>query len=247
MGTAWHNSAHYPWETSRYIGGIETVKVNIALRIYSAKWHVYAGLAILNPAARIQIDQYARSVTDIFKLMIEERHDELKARIGRAKAFVFGVGEEARRPIFVSDQVFNAFTVGRPAPDEEASLNSHLSLLAMVDCWATLKIRPFLHLELAATPIFRLWFGVVEYLFRDEARLGAAIHAAAFDKTHRSEDLEFAVAARGWSQCVSFGSFKLYRRRFEETAAFFAPRFEESSKVNARMIKEMLADQTSRP
>lgn len=252
MGTAWYNTGSYPWETSRYIGGIETVKVNIALRIYAAKWHVYAGLAILNPAARIQIDQYSRSVTDLFKLMIEERLDELRERIYKAKDFVFG--QQTAGPVFVSDDVFNAFTVGRPPPqdhaqsggskdsgsssstssEQEMAPNSHLSLLAMVDCWATLGILPFKHLELAATPIFRLWFGVVEYLFRDTTRLDRAIQAAVKDRRHRSDDAEFMVAARAWSQCVSYGSFELYHRRFQETADFFRPRFEDAGKVCSR-------------
>jgi prephenate dehydrogenase (NADP+) len=52
MGTAWAHSLSYPWEHGYYVRGIETVKVNIMLRIYSNQWHVYAGLAILNPAAR---------------------------------------------------------------------------------------------------------------------------------------------------------------------------------------------------
>lgn len=34
----------------------------------------------------------------------------------------------------------------------------------------------------------------------------------------RSDDLEFTVAARGWGECVSFGNFDLYERRFMETA-----------------------------
>lgn len=46
-----------------------------------------------------------------------------------------------------------------------------------------------------------------------------AIDSAIGDKTHRADDTEFIVAARGWSQCVSFGSFDLYRNRFEETAS----------------------------
>ena len=239
MGTAWNNQGRFPWETERYIGGIDTVKINITLRIYAAKWHIYAGLAILNPAARIQIDQYSRSATDLFKLMIEEREDELRQRVLKAKAFVFdsvpAADEAGRRPIFVSDKVFNAFTVGRPPPEAEggAPAKSHLSLLAMVDCWATLRIRPFLHLEVAATPIFRLWFGVVEYLFRDPARLEGAIKAAIRERSHRSDDAEFVIAARAWSQCVSFGSFPYYRNRFEQTAQFFAPRFADASKVSA--------------
>jgi hypothetical protein len=35
--------AIYQWETPQYIGGIENVKINMTLRIYSNKWHVYAG------------------------------------------------------------------------------------------------------------------------------------------------------------------------------------------------------------
>ncbi len=48
------------------MGGIETAKVYITLRIYSNAWHVYAGLAILNPDARTQIDRY-----ELFKMMLE--------------------------------------------------------------------------------------------------------------------------------------------------------------------------------
>jgi prephenate dehydrogenase (NADP+) len=80
-----------------------------------------------------------------------------------------------------------------------------------------------------------MWFGVAEYLFRDPARLDAALTAAIHDKRHRSDDVEFLTAARGWSQCVRFGSFEWYRHRFEETSAFFAPRFEESRKQAAAM------------
>jgi len=75
--------------------------------------------------------------------------------------------------------------------------NSHLSLLAMVDCWAHLCIQPLVHLDLAATPIFRMWIGVAEYLFRSQTRPDAAIKAALYDVWHRSDDLEFVVAARG--------------------------------------------------
>jgi len=72
MGTAWASQGIYPWEgeAGLFVGGIECVKVNIAIRIYSNKWHVYAGLAILNPVARKQIDQYARSATELFTVCV---------------------------------------------------------------------------------------------------------------------------------------------------------------------------------
>ncbi|KAG8823700.1 prephenate dehydrogenase (NADP(+)) [Serendipita sp. 401] len=248
MGTAWKSSGNYPWEEpeGRYVGGIETVKVNIAHRIYANKWHVYAGLAILNPSARIQIDQYAKSATELFKLMLQNKGTELRERVYHASDVVFKDAPKTR-PILLSEDLLDRFSLG-PSPERRQSLppraNSHLSLLAMVDCWATLSINPFADLQLAATPIFRMWIGVAEYLFRSRERLDAAIEAALSDTTHRPDDLEFCVSARGWSQCVSFGSFELYRRRFEETAAFFQPRFEEAQTVAARMITAILEEGT---
>ncbi|CAL1705426.1 unnamed protein product [Somion occarium] len=256
MGTAWASASSYPWEHGYYVKGIETVKVNIMLRIYSNKWHVYAGLAMLNPSARIQIDQYARSTTEIFKLMLAGDDVGLTKRIYEARDKVFGgngaeEGVKHRAPILLSEDILNRFSLGKPretsggsatppSPTGGLPANSHLSLLAMVDCWAHLDIQPFVHLDLAATPIFRMWIGVAEYLFRSQNRLDAAIHAALYDVSHRSDDLEFVVAARGWSQCISFGSFELYRERFEQTARFFQSRFEDATKLGSAMIQAIM-------
>lgn len=244
MGTAWMNTRAYPWETSRYVGGIEVVKVNLALRIYSNKWHVYAGLAILNPSARRQIREYAASATDLFKLMVEERKEDLRQRVYAAREGVFG--GPARPPILLSDTILDQFSLGPKPESDTPHPNSHLTVLAMVDCWHRLGINPYDHLDVAGTPVFTLWIGVAEYLFRSTSRLDAAIEAAIHDRTHRSDDTEFIVAARGWSQCVSFGSFELYRDRFDETAQFFAPRFEEAAKVGGKMIKTITEDQARR-
>lgn len=241
MGTAWHCSKSYPWEMGQYVGGIETVKVNIMLRIYANKWHVYAGLAILNPSARIQIDQYAQSVTELFKLMISGDEAGLRARVYGARDIVFSSSAQQRPPILLSEEILDRFNLGKPPQTpSRPRANSHLSLLAMVDCWAALRIRPYEHLDLAATPIFRMWIGVAEYLFRSNDRLDAAVQAAVHDVSHRSDDLEFVVAARGWSQCVSFGNFDLYRERFTDTAQFFQSRFAEANRVGSQMIKAIL-------
>lgn len=272
MGTAWASEESYPWEHGYYVKGIETVKVNIMLRIYSNKWHVYAGLAILNPSARIQIDQYARSVTEIYKLMLAGDEEGLRQRIYSVRDKVFGPSEGERKnrvPILLSEDIFDRFSLGKPNPangdsppsgpntstststtrsspppypqcSKGAPPNSHLSLLAMVDCWAHLGIHPYVHLELAATPIFRLWIGVAEYLFRSQKRLDSAIQAALYDVSHRSNDLEFVVAARGWSQCISFGSFELYKERFMKSAEFFKPRFEDATKLGSAMIQAIM-------
>jgi prephenate dehydrogenase (NADP+) len=253
MGTAWASALSYPWEHGYYVGGIETVKVNIMLRIFSNKWHVYAGLAVLNPSAKTQIKQYAQSTTDIFKLMLAADEEGLRKRMYDARDAVFGdatSSEPNRRPILLSEDVLDQFSLGKKGPHangDQPPANSHLSLLSMVDCWARLGLNPFKHLELAATPIFRMWFGVAEYLFRSDQRLDAAIHAALYDVSHRYDDVEFVVASRGWSQCVSFGNFDLYKSRFEETAAFFKSRFEEAGKVGSEMLKIIMDSSTERP
>ncbi|KAF8295429.1 prephenate dehydrogenase [Clavulina sp. PMI_390] len=253
MGTAWHMSQQYPWEDSAYVGGIETVKVNITLRIYANKWHVYAGLALLNPHARIQIDQYAKSCTEIFKLMLGGQKDALSRRMYAARAKVFPAFSSASStpdmPIFLSESVLDQFSLNTStasASPNSRTPNSHLSILAMVDSWAALNILPFAHLTLAATPVFRMWIGVAEALFRSTERLDRAVDAAIDDTAHRSDDLEFTIAARGWSQCVSFGSFELYADRFGKTRAFFEPRFEEANQVGGKMIKTILQDAARR-
>ncbi|KAJ3411030.1 prephenate dehydrogenase (NADP(+)) [Chytridiales sp. JEL 0842] len=278
MGTAWRNSNQFPWESERYPGGIETVKINICLRIYSAKWHVYAGLALLNPAAKVQVKQYAQSCTELFKLMVTEKEEELVKRVFAARKAVFGWEEDEegngamspggggaeveRKPILMSDRLLDRFHMAarkvalnheyatdnnnnntKPSSSSPSSPppNSHLSLLSIVDCWAKLGINPYSHLDLAATPIFRIWIGVCEYLFRSQERLRAACTAAAKDHEFRADDTEFVIASRGWAQAVEFGNFEHYQRRFEETRQFFENRFEEAGVVGAEMLKVVLA------
>ncbi|KAJ5787769.1 hypothetical protein N7457_002759 [Penicillium paradoxum] len=241
MGTAWQANNQFPWEHGRWVGGIENVKINITLRIYSNKWHVYAGLAILNPAAKQQIRQYAESVTDLYKLMIGGHREELKRRVKAAGASVFKGGFE--QDLLLKDEVLDRFSLSN-LPRENAPPNSHLSLLAIVDCWSKLGIVPYDHM-ICSTPLFRLWLGVTEYLFRNQELLEEALDTAIDDNTFRSDDLEFTFAARAWSDCVSFGDFESYRHRFEHTAEYFSPRFPEAATLGNEMMKTILEKTTS--
>ncbi|CAH7684793.1 hypothetical protein PPACK8108_LOCUS19219 [Phakopsora pachyrhizi] len=242
MGSAWHAHGYFPWESGRYIGGIEVAKINVTLRIYSSIWHVYAGLAIMNPEAKTQIHQFSRSVTELFILMISNDEKGLRDRVYAARDYVFGPPDAPNPlspPVFVSEDIFSEFAIGEPA-DAPSPPNSHLTLLAIVDCWYQVKLNPLVHLELAATPIFRLWFGIIQYLFTSPKRLNDAIHASLNNFDFRGDDCEYVVAARGWSQCVSHGSFHLYRERFEATAKFFGPRLREGIVKSNAMLKFML-------
>lgn len=149
MGAAWAAEKEFPWRTDRYLGGIENVKINVTLRIYSNKWHVYAGLAILNPAARVQIKQYSKSVTELFKLMLAGKREELSERVHKAGKAVFA-GERAQDELLLDDKVLDRFSLGE-LPKERVR-NNHLSLLAMVDSWASLGIVPYEHM-ICSTPV----------------------------------------------------------------------------------------------
>ncbi|OTA88556.1 hypothetical protein M434DRAFT_80269 [Hypoxylon sp. CO27-5] len=241
MGKAWHNMRQFPWEGARYVGGIENVKINLTMRIYSQKWHVYAGLAILNPEARKQIDQYAKSVTELYKLMLGGHLSELRARVLAAKEKVFGKEHEpkwADKPL-LKDEVLDQFSIGGHRIDHKPLPNNHLSLLAMVDCWSALGIVPYDHM-LCSTPLFRLWLGVTEHLFRDPGRLDEALRIAVEDNTFRSDDLEFTFAARGWAECVGLGHFETWKERFVVTQKFFEPRFPGAIEVGNAMVKAVL-------
>ncbi|PKX98855.1 prephenate dehydrogenase (NADP(+)) [Aspergillus novofumigatus IBT 16806] len=238
MGTAWQANNQFPWEMSRWVGGIENVKINITLRIYSNKWHVYAGLAILNPAAKEQIRTYAQSVTELYKLMIGGQREELKRRVKAAGAAVFKDGTEGQE-LLLKDEVLDRFSLSN-RPREYHPPNNHLSLLAIVDCWSKLGIVPYDHM-ICSTPVtLPVVVGVTEYLFRNPKLLDEALDTAIDDKTFRSDDLEFTFAARAWSDCVSFGDFESYRDRFERIQQYFAPRFPDAVKLGNEMMKTIL-------
>ena len=153
MGTAWQANNQYPWQIPRYLGGIENVKINIMLRIYSNKWHVYAGLAILNPSARAQIRQYAESVTELYKLMLSGHREEFTDRIHAARSAVFGDRRRGGDELLLQDELLDRFSLGeKPA---ERVRNNQLSLLAMVDCWWKLGIVPYDHM-ICSTPVSRI-------------------------------------------------------------------------------------------
>lgn len=210
------------------------MKVLMTLRIFSNKYHVYAGLAILNPSAQQQVRQYATSVTELFKLIIQERRKELKDRLREAGNFVFG---KASASILLSDEVLKEYSLSQ-VPINERKPNSHLSLLAMTDSWFQLKINPYDHI-LCQTPLFRMWLGIVEYLFRNEEMFEAAIDAAINCKEIRNDDLEFAMAARDWATIINDSNFASYKKRFLDTSQFFEDQLAEGNKLSAQLISKL--------
>ncbi|KAJ9448887.1 putative prephenate dehydrogenase [Diplonema papillatum] len=259
MGTAWKSMGCFPWENSSYTGGIDNVKVLACLRIYSAKPHIYSGLALLNPRAKQQVEQYNRSVADLFRLMITEDHDALSKRLLDAREAVFedrawNVKETAPDPIsgsgqqhLIPDSIMADFCIRRPEKATSAEAlgvdmskkNSHLSILAMVDGWHKLGIKPFQHLAVCETPIFRLRLGIAEYLFSNEQMLRDSIHTACFDKSIRADDFEFTAAVREWCTIILHNDSAGYAAQFEQGRSFFADRLADGVAMSTKLIRRL--------
>ncbi|KXS99538.1 hypothetical protein AC578_4250 [Pseudocercospora eumusae] len=243
MGTAWQANNQFPWEIPRYIGGIENVKINLMMRIYNNKWHVYAGLAILNPAAKAQIRQYAESVTELYKIMLAGNRKELADRIYAGQRAIFGERRKEDEDLLLQDELLDRFSLGeKPAKPVR---NNHLSILAIVDCWWKLGIRPYDHM-ICSTPLFRLWLGITEYVYRNDSLLAECIDTAIEDTSFRADDLEFTFAARDWSERVSLGHMDGYREKFEKIQTYFRPRFKEAGELGNQMIKTIEENLNSR-
>lgn len=247
MGCAWDKLKIYPWTVNdkKWIGGLENVKVNISLRIYSNKWHVYAGLAITNPHAHQQVLQYATSATDLFTMCLDNRRKEFTERIMKAKEFVFAnhtgkllldgllLEKYSLSKNNINNNDNNTDEIPHPPP------NSHLSLLAIVDSWYQLGINPYDHM-ICSTPLFRIFLGVSEFLFLTPKLLEQTIEAALTDHLFRKDDLEFVIAAREWSSIISAENFQLYKKKFETVQEFFKPMFPEANVIGNEMIKTIL-------
>lgn len=237
MGVAWKTINQFPWETPKWVGGIENAKINIALRIFANKWHVYAGLAITNPSAHDQVLQYSKSTTEIFRLMILGKKAELRERLFKARDFVFQHIKE-HDLLLLDDDILQTFSLNK-SPPGGAQPNSHLSLLAIADSWFNLGIIPYDHI-ICSTPLFRILLGVTEHLFCTKGLLEQCIEVAVDNFEFRVDDLEFTVAARNWSNIISMGSFELYQREFESTQEFFKPMIQDANKVGNDMIRTIL-------
>jgi prephenate dehydrogenase (NADP+) len=236
MGTAWKEAGFFPWENTAYLGGIDNVKILTMLRIFSYKAHIYAGLAILNPYARMQIKSYAQSESELFKMMIMEKEHEFRKRIAKVKAFLF---PEHKNFLLLDNMVMQEFSLaGSGVP---RTPNSHLSLLSMADAWYQMGINPYDNL-ICQTPPFRLRLGIVEYLFRNEELLEESIIAAIYDKQIRADDLEFHSAVREWSSIIGYGDMNGYKEHFNQAKIFFQDRLEQGRMQSAELISRLNRD-----
>ena len=231
IGTTWMRQGVFPWENTD-ASGLDHVKILMTLRIYSYKFHVYSGLALMNPYARQDVQLYAQAESDLFSMMIMEQEEAFRKTIYTARDFVF---KNPPEKLMLDDSIMNEFALNQ---DTNHKPNSHLSLLAMVETWHRLGVSPYDN-KLVQTPPFKLRVGMAEYLFLNEARLEETIQTALYDKSARGEDLAFHSSVHEWANIVAHGDRNGYREHFQTTKNFLADRLEEGRLLSNKLIEKL--------
>jgi prephenate dehydrogenase (NADP+) len=232
IGTAFMHRKVYPWANTLHSNGLDNVKLLMTLRIYSYKFHVYSGLALLNPYAKKDVRSYAKAESELFEMMIEENEKKFRKRIYAARDSVF---KDKGETLMLDNKIMSEFSLNQ---DFGHKPNSHLSLLAMVDTWHKLGTNPYKSL-ICQTPPFKLRVGMAEYLFLNEDLLEETISAALYDKSIRGEDLAFHTAVHEWANIVEMGDKESYRKHFEATKAYLADRLDEGRQKSSLLIAKL--------
>lgn len=232
IGTAFMHRKVYPWEDTLHPNGLDNAKLLMTLRIYSYKFHVYSGLALMNPYAKSDVRKYAHAESELFEMMIEENEKKFRKRIYAARDHVFNDKSEL---LMLDDKIMSEFSLNQSYSHKP---NSHLSLLAMVDTWYRLGTNPYRNL-VCQTPPFRLRVGMAEYLFMNEDLLEETIMAALYDKSIRGEDLAFHTAVHEWANIVELGDKESYRKHFEKTKAYLSSRLEEGRMKSSQLLSKL--------
>lgn len=229
MGTAWRKMGGMPWNNETYVGGIDNTKILMMLRIHGGTSHVYSGLAIHNPHAKDQVEQYDRSVSDLFSLMISGNKSGFRNRISGAGEFVFA--NESER-LMLDDTVLGEYALGNTNGSKP---NSHLSLFGMVDAWHRIGINPYDNM-VCQTPPFKLRLGIVEYLFRNPDLLEQSLEVSMNNMDLRRDDLEFVLAVNGWASVIDHGDIDGYHKKFERNREYFESKINEGKKLSGELI-----------
>mmetsp|Transcript_22554 Transcript_22554/g.49877 ORF Transcript_22554/g.49877 Transcript_22554/m.49877 type:complete len:528 (-) Transcript_22554:162-1745(-) len=248
MSNAWCKMGSKPWEKTARTGGLVHIKVLTSLRVYALKAHAYSGVAMLNPRSRVQVQTYAESVSELYKLMVSEDEKRFTARIMEAKEALFS--HRTHEDLLLPPSLLEEFCLSDRDSDSSTTSvvtrSSHLDLLAAVDAWHRSGINPFANL-VCETPVFRLRLGIAEYLFCRPEMLQESIEAALYDKNNRILDFEFVLSVKEWATIIAHGDVDAYAAHFADCKDFFKSQVEKASTKSARLIAWLSTERQSHP
>lgn len=233
IGTACMHRKNYPWEHSLHPNGLDNIKYLMTLRVYSYKAHVYAGLALQNPYAKLDVRTYAEQENELFSMMITGNRQKFVDKIHQAIANVFK--DKTKGTTLIDEGLMNHQSLNTT---KKSLSNSHLSLLSMLCTWDELNINPYKNL-ICQTPPFRLRVGMVEYLCSNNDLLAETIDSALTNLQIRADDLAFHTAVHEWSHIIEAGNERNYYHLFEKTKAYLAPDLEKGREISGKIISQL--------
>lgn len=232
IGTACMHRKDYPWEHSLHPNGLDNLKYLLTLRVYSYKAHVYAGLALQNPFAKLDVRTYAEQENELFSLMITGNKAKFEQKIKKAVERVF---QDKTSDNLFDESLMNHVSLNTK---KDSLPNSHLSLLSMLCTWDELNINPYKNL-ICQTPPFKLRVGMVEYLCNNETLLNETIDAAITNLQIRADDLAFHTAVHEWSHIIEAGNEQNYYHLFEKTKTYLQPDLERGRTISGEIISQL--------
>lgn len=183
-------------------GSITGTIQNLASRMANQKWHVYAGISLLNPYAEAHVTQFMTSASEIQISIQEYRYEDLLRRLRHCGQKIFAAAPD----LSVSKASF--VPQSKLSYNEEAML---LSLLATIDTWSNLNISPASHYP-CSTPQYRVWVSMVEYLLFTPGELEASLYML-FEKGMSS--CKVVESCQVWQKCIKDVDFKMFEQAYD--------------------------------
>ena len=230
MGDAWRRLSVIPSAHPTYQNPIDDLKALMTQRLLSQNLDVYSGIAVENPEARRQVQEYVASLHGLMQFSIRARDSEV------AKSHLLGFARVprdylGRDKIREAEETLEAL-FGTKLNFED-HLNSQTSLIAKGITWTVLGIMPSENLAFKSPPYEIL--SLMTY-----AVFGRGFETFIRNMIHNSEtqehDYVFSTSAAALAECITRGDEATYKAHLEEARSHFP----QEQLVEARRVTDGL-------
>jgi prephenate dehydrogenase len=206
VGNTMEQNKIFPWDSPIKKNNLDSIKLNLMLRMLIGNKDVYTNLAMLNPYAKEIVGKYTNSVKKVFSLLTEHNIGELEK---------------------IVNHNFNLKTVNsmenydlRPQKKSSSIPNSHLSLLGLLHYWKNNKSSPNQINDTFGTPLYGSLLKLCGTLQSNKELLESSLNSYSNDITVR-EDRAFIESLNGYKEIIENKDKKRYENRFDKIDYFF--------------------------
>lgn len=216
MGDAWRRLNMNPSAHPTYQNSIDDLKALMALRLLSQNLDVYTGIAVENPEARRQVQEYIESLHGLMQFSIRAR--DSKTALSYLRGFA-GVPRDylGRDKIREAEETLEVL-FGKKL-DFQDHLNSQTSLIAKGITWTVLGITPSKNLAFKSPP-----YEILSLM--THAVFGRGFETFLNNMVNNSEtqehDYVFSTSAAALGECISRVDEATYKGHLEQARAHFS-------------------------